>query len=138
VIGGAMTGGIGLAASAPSLIMRTASTGMAMGQMAAADAQIEETMAKAEAARMASRIVPDGDRPAEAQALLSIIDGPNGKSASWRNPDTGASGRITVRHTNTSAGMTCRIVEQEWKTGAESRKGSMAICRQDGRWYDLS
>jgi hypothetical protein len=136
VIRGAMTGGMGLAASAPSLAMRAASTGMAMGQMAAADAQIEQAIAQAEAARAANRIVPDEDRPAEARAILSIVDG--GRSAVWSNPDTGASGKVSLGRPTKAGEMTCRAVEQEWKGGGKSRKGSLFICLQDGIWYDLS
>lgn len=138
VIGGVMSGGAGLIAAAPSLAMQAATTGMVMGKMAQADAQIEESMAKADAARAANRIVPDEDRPAEAQALLSIADAPNGKSATWRNPETGASGKVTIGAANSEAGFTCRIVDQEWKAGGKTRKGGTAICEQNGVWYDLS
>lgn len=136
VIGGAMSGGIGLAAAAPGLVMQAASTGMAMSRMAAVDAQVEEAMAQAEAARAANRIVPDEDRPAEARAILSIVNG--GRSAVWRNDESGASGKVSLGRLNKAGGMSCRVVEQQWKGGGEARKGNFVICVQDGVWYDLS
>ncbi|NIX75634.1 hypothetical protein [Microvirga terricola] len=136
IIGGAMTGGVGLAAAAPGLLMQAASTGMVMGQMAAMDSQVEQAMAQAEAARAANRIVPDEDRPAEARAILSIVNG--GRSAVWRNAESGASGKVSLGHLNKAEGMSCRVVEQEWKGGGETRKGNFVICIQDGIWYDLS
>jgi hypothetical protein len=136
VVGGALTGGVGLAAAAPGLIMQAASTGMAMSQMAAADAQVEQAMAQAEAARAANRIVPDEDRPAEARAILSIING--GRSAVWHNAESGTSGKVSLGRLNKTEGMSCRVVDQEWKGGGETRKGNFVICVQDGVWYDLS
>jgi surface antigen len=138
VVTGVMTGGAGLAAAAPNLAMQAATTGIAMGQMAAIDAQVETAMAQAEAARAANRIVPDEDRPAEARALLAIANGPSGKSMTWSNPRSGAAGRVTMRNKSNTGGMSCRAFEQEWTSGSETRKGHAAICEQNGIWYDLS
>jgi hypothetical protein len=139
VAGAAMSGGVGLAAAAPSLVMQAASTGVAMGAMQSAEAQIDQAMQQADARRAAERIVPDEDRPAEAKAILSIVNGPGGRSAAWQNPQTGASGRVTIRQaTAIPGGIRCRLVEQEWKRAGEHRKSGMTVCSQNGVWFDLS
>jgi len=139
VVGGAMSGGIGLAAAAPGLVMQAATTGMTMGMLSQAEAQVGAAMADAEAAQAAQRVVPDEDRASEAQALLGIADAPNGRSATWRNPATGASGKVTIKAgQNIEGDIRCRQVAQEWKRGAETRRSEMVICRQGGVWYDLS
>jgi hypothetical protein len=139
VAGAAMSGGVGLAAAAPSLVMQAASTGVAMGAMHSAEGQIDQAMQQAEAQRAAERIVPEEDRPAEAQAILSIVNGSGGRSAAWQNPQTGASGRVSIRRTTAiPGGIRCRIVEREWKRSGERRKGGMTVCNQNGVWFDLS
>ncbi|MBZ6077831.1 hypothetical protein [Microvirga puerhi] len=140
-IGGAMSGGVGLLASAPGIAMQAATTGMANAQISAARSQVQSAMVQAEAERAAARIVPEADRPTEARAILSVIDGANGRSTTWRNPETGASGKVTVQvfpKSDMSMGLVCRLVHQEWKGSEGTRKGSMVACKQDGEWYDLS
>jgi len=140
-VSGAMSGGIGLLAAAPSIAMQAASAGAMTAQMAAARERARTAMAQAEAEREATRIVPQADRPAEAQAILSVIDGPGGRSATWRNPETGASGKVSVKDLpkgETSTDLVCRLVNQEWKGQEGTRKGAMVACQQDGEWYDLS
>ena len=139
IAGAAMSGGVGLAAAAPSLVMQAASSGAAMGAMGSAEGQIDQAMQQAEAQRAAERVVPDEDRPAEAQAILSIVNGPGGRSAAWQNPQTGSSGRVTIRQTSAvPGGIRCRLVEQEWKRAGVHRKSGMTVCAQNGVWFDLS
>lgn len=140
-VSGAMSGGIGLLAAAPSIAMQAASAGAMTAQMAAARERTQTAMAQAEAEREAARIVPQADRPAEAQAILSVIDGPGGRSTTWRNPETGASGKVSIKDLprgEMPADFVCRLVNQEWKGAEGTRKGAMVACRQDGEWYDLS
>lgn len=139
-VGGAMTGGVGLLAAAPGIAMQAASTGMMTAQMSAARSQVQSAMVQADAERAASRIVPQEDRPSEAKAILSVVDGAGGRSATWSNPETGASGRVSVQHLSKGGmpGLVCRIVNQEWRGSEGSRKGAMVVCKQDGEWYDLS
>ncbi len=134
-IGGAMSGGVGLIGAAPQLAMQAAMTSERSSRLAAMSSQTRASLAKAEAERAAGRIVPDEDRPAEAQAILSIADAEGRGSAAWDNPETGASGRVTIQPVNRANGpatVTCRLVQQEWKRGQVARKGSMAICRSGG------
>lgn len=139
VVGGAMGGGLGLVAAAPGIAMQAATTGAMMGMIASSEAEMDRSMVQFEAQRAAERAVPDEDRSSEAQAILTIANGPSGRSASWQNPQTGSSGKVTMRKdTPIEGGMRCRSVEQEWKRGGETAKGNMAICLQDGVWYDLS
>jgi hypothetical protein len=139
IAGAAMSGGVGLAAAAPSLVMQAASTGVAMGAMGSAEGQIDQAIQQAEAQRAAERVIPDEDRPAEAQAILSVVNGPGGRSAAWQNPQTGSSGRVTIRQASpVPGGIRCRLVEQEWKRGGERRKSGMTVCTQNGVWFDLS
>lgn len=139
-IGGAMTGGIGLAAAAPSLAMQAAAAGMTTSQMAAARGQASAAIAQAEAQRAAQQIVPDADRPAEAQAILSILNGAGGASATWQNPSTGASGKVSLKPMNRRAfgALDCRLVRRELRSGGATRRGEMLACRSRGEWYDLS
>jgi hypothetical protein len=84
------------------------------------------------------QLVPDADRPSEAQAILPILQGSGGTSAAWQNPATGASGRVTLKPTDKKmfGGMDCRIVKRELK--GSKRTGEMLACRNNGEWYDLS
>jgi hypothetical protein len=138
-VGGAMTGGVGLLAAAPSIAMQAASTGMTTAQMSAARSQVQTAMVQADAERAASRIVPEEDRPSEARAILSVIDG-GGRIATWSNPETGASGKVGIQRVSKGGmpGIACRIVNQEWKGSQGTRKGAMVVCKQDGEWYDFS
>lgn len=139
-LGAALSGGAGLMNSAPHLAMQAASSGQVAGRMAAAKGQTRAAIAKAEAERAADRIVPDADRPAEAQAILSVLQGSGRGSAAWENPATGASGRITVQamRKKGASPMTCRLVRQEWRQGKSKRTGTMPVCQSGGEWYDLS
>jgi len=139
-IGGAMSGGIGLAAAAPSLAMQAAAAGMTTSQMAAARGQASAAIAQAEAQRAAQQLVSDADRPAEAQAILSILNGTGGSSAAWQNPATGALGRVSLKPTNRKAfgALDCRLIRRELRSGGATRRGEMLACRSRGEWYDLS
>ena len=139
-IGAAMSGGASLAAAAPSLVMKAAGTAYTAAQMSAASSQMRSTMAQADAERSASRVVPDVDRPTEAQAILSVIDGA-GRSATWRNSASGAAGKVTIKSLSNPGlpgDLRCRIVVQEWRGSGETRKGNMMACSRHGVWYDLS
>jgi hypothetical protein len=139
-IGGAMTGGVGLAAAAPSLAMQAAAAGMTASQMAAARGQASAAIAQAEAQRAAEQPVPDADRPAEARAILSILDGAGAASATWQNPVTGASGSVSLKPMNRKAfgALDCRLIRREFRSGGATRTGEMLACRSKGEWYDLS
>jgi hypothetical protein len=140
-ISGAMTGGTSLIASAPTLAVQAAGTGAMTARMAAAQAQTKASLAQMEAERAAARIVPDADRPAEAQAILSIVDDASGGSAAWSNPETGSSGRVTIRLMNkadASGAPVCRAVRQEWRNGKRAKTGTMTVCQSNGDWYDMS
>jgi surface antigen len=136
--GSALGGGTGLISSAPGLAMRAANTGAMVGALTSAEAELSRGMVELEAQRAAERVVPDEDRPYEARAILTIANGPSGKSATWQNPQTGASGKVTIRQDNVAGGLRCRNVEQERKGDGRTKKGNMPICLQNGVWYDLS
>lgn len=139
-IDGALTGGVGLLASAPQLAMQGAATGMMAGQMASVRSQASADIAKAEVQRAAEQLVPDADRPAEARAILSILDGTGAAVATWQNPETGASGKVTLKPMDRNAfgGLDCRLVKRESRKGRTGRTGEMLACRSNGEWYDLS
>ncbi|MEE1612299.1 hypothetical protein [Microvirga sp. CF3016] len=139
-IDGALTGGIGAVGAAPSLVMQGAAMGMTAGHMAGARAQASADIAKAEAQRAAEQVVPDADRPAEAQAILSILDGSGATSATWQNPSTGASGKVSLKSMNRKAfgELDCRLVRRDVRSGRATRTGEMLACRSKGEWYDLS
>ncbi|WP_230529942.1 hypothetical protein [Microvirga roseola] len=105
-----------------------------MAKEASADIAIAETQ------RAAEQLVPNADRPAEARAILSLVDRPGGGSAAWQNPATGASGTVTVQEMG--RGMTgsleCRNVKREWRGGGTVRRGDMLACRNRGEWYEMS
>jgi hypothetical protein len=86
----------------------------------------------------ASQFLPDADRPAEAQAALSVLNGA-GSSASWQSP-SGASGKVSLKTSNRKlfGGMDCRLLRREATSGRTGRTGEMLACRQNGEWYDLS
>ncbi|MFL5027745.1 MAG: hypothetical protein ACJ8CF_14555 [Microvirga sp.] len=139
-IGGAMTGGVGLAAAAPSLAMQAAAAGMTTSQLAAARGQASAAIAQAQAQRAAEQLVSDADRPAEAQAVLSILNGAGAASATWQNPSTGASGKVSLKPMNKKAfgALDCRLVRREMRSRGATRTGEMLACRSNGEWYDLS
>jgi len=139
-ISGALTGGAGLVAAAPGLAMQAAGSGMATAQMMAARSQVQGSIAEAERQREAARVVPDEDRPAEARAILSLLNGAKGRSASWSNPATGASGTVTLQSNRGQPvqGIQCRFITQVWRSNGQERKGGMGVCKSRGEWYDLS
>lgn len=136
-IDGALTGGVGLIGAAPVLAKKAVNAGIIAGTMASARGQASAGIAQAEAQRAAEQFVPDADRPAEAQAILSILDQPGG-SAAWQNPGTGASGKVTLKAVDRKmfSGMDCRLVKRELK--GSKRTGEMLACRSNGEWYELS
>lgn len=137
-IGAVATGGASLASGGVALAEQAAGNGLAMARSAEIQARMSSAQAMANAQRSASRAVPDEDRPSEAKALLILLDG-SGRSTAWQNPETGASGKVTLGPTHPSPnGLTCRIVMQEWKGEGQVRNGNMALCRQNGDWYVLS
>jgi hypothetical protein len=123
-----------------NLVMARHAAGMTTSQLAAARGQASAAIAQAEAQRAAQQLVPDADRPAEARAILSILDGAGAASAAWQNPATGASGRVSLKPTNRKAfgELDCRLVRRELRGGRATRTGEMLACRSNGEWYDLS
>jgi hypothetical protein len=113
---------------------------MTTSQLAAARGQASAAIAQAGAQRAAQQLVPDADRPAEARAILSILDGAGAASAAWQNPSTGASGKVSLKPTNRKAfgALDCRLVRREMRSGGATRTGEMLACRSNGEWYDLS
>ncbi|MBF9196302.1 hypothetical protein [Microvirga terrestris] len=139
-IDGVLSGGLSLAGAGPSLAMQGLRGSMLAGQLAAARGQINASVAQGEAQRAAEQFLPNGDRPAEARAVLSIIDRPVGSNASWKNPETGASGRVTLksRDRNSFGGLDCRILTREATSSRTGRISEMLACRNKGEWYDFS
>ena len=135
-IDGIFSGGKSLATSVPYMGMQA---GMA-AQLEASQRIVSSARARGQAERAASQPVPDPDRPTEAQAILSVIDQGYGSGIAWQNPQTGASGRVTVRPVvkGSFKGQDCRLVQREWRGGGKSRKGDMVACRSNGEWYVLS
>jgi hypothetical protein len=136
----ALTGGLSLPGSASNLAMQGLSSGALAAQLAAARGHASADVAKAQAQRAAMQLVPDADRPAEARAILSLLDHPGESSATWHNPATGASGRVGIMRTDPEQfnGMDCRLLKRELKTGNRTRTDDMLACRSGGEWYDLS
>lgn len=136
----ALTGGLSLSGSANNLAMQGLSSAALAAQLAAARGQASADVAKGQTMRAAIQVVPDADRPAEARAILSLLDQPGQGSAAWQNPATGASGRVTIQKSNPSmtGGMDCRLLKREFKSGNRTRTDDMLACRSGGEWYDLS
>jgi len=61
---------------------------------------------------------------------------PTGRTSSWRNPDTGASGTITPQRTYTANdGEPCREFQQTVTIGGKTEQAIGTACRQsDGSW----
>lgn len=139
-IDGALSGGLSLAGAGSSLAMQGLGRGMLAAQLAAARSQISASVAQGEAQRAAEQFLPNADRPAEARAVLSILDRSVGSHASWQNPETGASGRVTLKtkDRNSFGGLDCRILAREAKSGQAMRTGEMLACRNNREWFDLS
>ena len=69
---------------------------------------------------------------AQTQALES---NKSGSGATWKNPDSGASGTITPTKTYEKAGRYCREYTQTINVGGKTEKGYGTACRQpDGAW----
>jgi hypothetical protein len=136
-VDGALTGGVGVVGAVPVLAKQAVNASIIAGTMAGARGQASAAIAQAQAQRAAEQFLPDADRPAEAQAILSILDQAGG-SAAWQNPQTGASGRVTLKAVDQKmfGGMDCRLVKRELK--GSRRTGEMLACRSNGEWYELS
>ena len=60
---------------------------------------------------------------------------PVGKTAQWRNPDSGNYGTITPTRTYQNNGQYCREFQQTIVVGGKSQQGFGTACRQpDGTW----
>jgi hypothetical protein len=136
--GGAMSGGLGAADAAAELGQQALWGGIAMAEQKAATEYTKGALRNAQSQVASDRTVPDADRPAEARAILSIADGADGQTASWKNPRTGASGTVSIQsiEMSDSSEYRCRIVMRAWK-GSSMRTGSMGICQYQGDWYEL-
>ncbi len=139
-IDAALTGGLSLAGSGSSLAMQGAGNAMMAAQLAGIRAQASADVTRAEARRKAEQLVPDEHRPSEARAVLSLLDGSAGGSATWQNPATGTSGKVTLKALDKRmfGGLDCRSIQREWRGGGTTRRGDMLACRSNGEWYGLS
>lgn len=64
-----------------------------------------------------------------------LENSPVGKTAQWRNPDSGNSGTITPTRTFQSNGQNCREFQQTVVIGGRSHQAHGTACRQtDGSW----
>lgn len=138
MVGGAAGGGLGVANAAAGLGQAAVWEGVRTAERQAATAYTKGALQNAQAQIASDRTVPDADRPAEARAILSIADGADGQTASWKNPATGASGTVSIQSIEMSdtSEYSCRIVMRAWK-GSSMRTGSMGICQYQGEWYEL-
>jgi hypothetical protein len=135
VVRGATAGPVGMIMAVPEVAFRAADAGRTAAVVGSAEARF----AQYEAKRSTERAVPNEDRPAEAQAILTILGEPLGRSVTWANPATGATGKATLQSApHIYEGVQCRLLAQEWRRGGERRKGQVAVCNQDGVWYDLT
>jgi hypothetical protein len=133
-----LTGGMGIAGNLPGIAEGVMNEGSSVVRTAQAQQRINDAYEQARKARIEAEVVPDADRPEEARVLLSIADGPPGRPKEWSNDETGAAGRVIVtRDLPMEGGVSCRLVQREWRAGDEFRSGEAAICRQDGDWYQL-
>jgi len=62
-----------------------------------------------------------------------------GQTSSWRNPDSGNSGKITATRTFQEDGRYCREFNQTITVGGKTEKGYGTACRQpDGSWQIIN
>ncbi|NIX75816.1 hypothetical protein [Microvirga terricola] len=135
--GSAAGGGLGATSAAADLGQAAVWEGIRATERQAATAYTKGVLQNAQAQIASDRTVLDADRPAEARAILSIADGADGQTASWKNPATGASGTVSIQSVESeSSEYRCRIVMRAWK-GSSMRTGSMGICQHQGEWYEL-
>ena len=65
---------------------------------------------------------------------------PSGRTSTWRNPDSGASGTVVPQPAYTAGnGQTCREFQQTVTIGGQSQQAYGTACRQsDGSWRVVS
>lgn len=137
VTNAAMTGGASLIEDGIGLGMQASGVGTVTGQMAMARAQQEAALSQAEAAQAKMWADSEADVPAQAAALLKVLDRVSSGQTSWRNPKTGASGTVTIEAVPASAsnGKDCRSV-LALRDGATSGGVSvMTLCKEAGEWW---
>jgi surface antigen len=67
------------------------------------------------------------------QSILETT--PNGRTTTWRNPDSNVYGTITPTRTYSSAGTYCREYSQSIYVGGRKEQSYGTACRQpDGTW----
>lgn len=116
-----------MAASVAILVMGLA------GAYVFAERQVEERLARLEAYRESDQ------RMIETAIAFALEKNASGMPATWRNPDSGSSGRVEpVRTFRNSGGQWCReyLLQAELLVGTDRRESRRAIaCREnDGRW----
>jgi len=76
---------------------------------------------------------------AERSASQAFETYPSGRSAEWRNPDTGNYGTVTPTRTYEQSGRYCREYETTINVGGRAERGYGTACRQpDGTWQVVS
>jgi len=72
-------------------------------------------------------------------ALAVLTDAKPGNSQSWRNPDTGHSGTITLdRMFNGSNGRPCGLLRVESQTRQVSGSSTMTVCQTPDKQWQLA
>lgn len=65
----------------------------------------------------------------------ALDDTPDGGVVEWRNPDTEASGTITVLDTHEDYGTTCHTIRTATEAGGRKGAGTYRLCRaEDQTW----
>ncbi|MBY0291992.1 MAG: glycine zipper 2TM domain-containing protein [Alphaproteobacteria bacterium] len=72
---------------------------------------------------------------AERNCQMALESSPIGKTATWRNPDSGNSGSVTPTRTFENNGLSCREYTQTVVIGGRQQQAHGTACRQsDGSW----
>ncbi len=142
-ISAAFTGGASLAGDALAMGERAASAALADARQAMAAGTLKQQIAKmmqqADAIRRTSALMPDSDRPAEARALQSAVGQAPGTAIPWNNPQTQASGVVTVVGQKQVGPMSCVAVQRSYAKGPLKRGRPTDLCRYtDGQWYPMA
>jgi len=78
--------------------------------------------------------------PEDVEILTSTIDNalnnsPDGTVVEWSNPETAASGKVSVGKTHQDYGTTCRLMRMQNNSKGISRSGNYRLCKdQEGAW----
>ena len=82
------------------------------------------------------RHMTEEDREILKTAVIAALDQtPDGTTAEWSNPATGAFGELTPRTSFERSGRSCRDLEVANSAGGRSNRLVVTLCRQpDGEW----